>query len=265
MTQDLSTSARETILARVREALRVPAPLPHGLLDDDAPAHALPAHAPPAHGAADLQHAGGPRAGSLPTLTVLPEQIARPWLPDGGETPEASLDLLVKNLAALRAAVLRVADPAAAAVTVAALAHERAWRRVAWHAHPLVAPVAAALPCETHLVGPADFDKNVLESCDAGITSCETLVAQTGSILVSSRTCGGRAISILPHVHVVIATVDQVVGTLADGLHAAKQRHGGHLPSMLSFITGPSRTGDIERILVLGAHGPKELLVVLVG
>ncbi|NCZ97199.1 hypothetical protein EBZ02_08650, partial [bacterium] len=53
--------------------------------------------------------------------------------------------------------------------------------------------------------------------------------------------------------------------TLADALHAAKRRYDGHLPSMLSFITGPSRTGDIERILVLGAHGPKELLVVLVG
>jgi L-lactate dehydrogenase complex protein LldG len=42
-------------------------------------------------------------------------------------------------------------------------------------------------------------------------------------------------------------------------------RHGSRLPSMLSFITGPSRTGDIERILVLGAHGPKELYLVLVG
>jgi len=82
---------------------------------------------------------------------------------------------------------------------------------------------------------------------------------------VSSATSGGRGLSILPHVHVVVATVDQVVSTLGDALHAAKARHAGALPSMLSFITGPSRTGDIERILVLGAHGPKELIVILVG
>jgi L-lactate dehydrogenase complex protein LldG len=64
---------------------------------------------------------------------------------------------------------------------------------------------------------------------------------------------------------VVVATADQVVATLAEALHDARNRYGGRLPSMLSFITGPSRTGDIERILVLGAHGPKELIVLLVG
>jgi L-lactate dehydrogenase complex protein LldG len=120
------------------------------------------------------------------------------------------------------------------------------------------------VPCSALRVD-VDFDKNRLEACDAGISACESLVAQTGSILVSSDTCGGRALSILPHVHVVIATVDQVVSTLADALHDARARHAGRLPSMLSFITGPSRTGDIERILVLGAHGPKELILLLVG
>jgi L-lactate dehydrogenase complex protein LldG len=66
-------------------------------------------------------------------------------------------------------------------------------------------------------------------------------------------------------VHVVVATADQLTGTLGDALHMIRERHGGRLPSMLSFITGPSRTGDIERILVLGAHGPKELFLILVG
>ena len=63
----------------------------------------------------------------------------------------------------------------------------------------------------------------------------------------------------------MIATADQVVQMLADALSLVRERHAGKLPSMLSFISGPSRTGDIERILVLGAHGPKELLVILVG
>jgi L-lactate dehydrogenase complex protein LldG len=158
-----------------------------------------------------------------------------------------------------------VPHAAEAADFLAALARARGWRRVACHDHSLVVQVAAFLPCEAYHVDAGPFDKHALEACDAGITACESLVAQTGSILVSTETCGGRAASILPHVHIVVATLDQIVSTLGDAFHAARQRHAGRMPSMLSFITGPSRTGDIERILVLGAHGPKELLVVLVG
>jgi L-lactate dehydrogenase complex protein LldG len=93
----------------------------------------------------------------------------------------------------------------------------------------------------------------------------ELLVKKLGAILVSSASSGGRALSILPHVHVVVADADQVVPDLGSALALAKARHGDQMPSMLSFITGPSRTGDIERILILGAHGPKELYLVLVG
>jgi len=238
-------SARDTILARLREALRVPAPLPHLKSHEAAPAPA------PANG--------------LPRLSVLPEQAARPWLPDGGETPAERLAILVENLGKLRAIVHRVPDLTAAADLVGTLSRERDWRQVAWHDHPLVTPLCAGIPCGTYEVRPGSFDKSALEACDAGITACEALVAQTGSILVSSATCGGRALSILPHVHVVIARCDQILSTLGDALHFAKSQNGGRMPSMLSFITGPSRTGDIERILVLGAHGPKELVVILVG
>jgi L-lactate dehydrogenase complex protein LldG len=234
------STARDTILARIREALRVPAPPPHL----EAPA-ALPT-----------------AAASLP---VLPLEAARPWLPDGGDTPQQSRRILGENLDRLKAELHCVADAAAAAAFLAALARDRGWKRVALHGHPLVTATAAALPWDTYRVDAAPFDKDALESCDAGITACEALVAQTGSILVSSASCGGRALSVLPHVHVVVATVDQIVSTLADALDAARSQHAGRLPSMLSFITGPSRTGDIERILVLGAHGPKELLVLLIG
>jgi L-lactate dehydrogenase complex protein LldG len=64
---------------------------------------------------------------------------------------------------------------------------------------------------------------------------------------------------------VVIARADQVMGDLADAFVFIQQRNSDRMPSMISFITGPSRTGDIERILVLGAHGPKELVLILVG
>ena len=236
-------SARDTILARIREALRVPAPLPH-----------MKSHA------TEDAATAGPGG-----LTILPADVARPWLPDGGNTPEERLALLTENLGKLRAEVHRAADPATAAALVAGLACDRGWRKVAWHGHPAVEPIAAAIGCETQRVDVSPFDKDALEACDAGITACEAAVAQTGSILVSSGSCGGRAVSILPHVHVVVVSLDQIVATLGDALHEIRERHAGKMPSMLSFITGPSRTGDIERILVLGAHGPKELIVILVG
>jgi L-lactate dehydrogenase complex protein LldG len=238
-------NSRDTILARVREALRVPAPLPHLASRESARAAAA--------GATDA------------ALTVLPLDVARPWLPDGGDSPDEQLRMLSENLEKLRAVVIRSADVHAAADVVSDLARERGWGRVAWHGHPLVEPLLAGMPCATYRVDDPACDKQALEACDAGITTCESLVSQTGSILVSSGTCGGRGLSILPHVHVVVATLDQIVPTLGDALHLAKSRHAGRLPSMLSFITGPSRTGDIERILVLGAHGPKELIVILVG
>jgi L-lactate dehydrogenase complex protein LldG len=239
-------NARDTILARVREALRTPAPLPH-LKSHDAAQAAVPA-----------------TATGHPSLAVLPLEVAKPWLPDGGDTAEERLRILTDNLEKLRAVVHRVPDLRAAADLVGSLARDRGWKRLAYHAHPLVTPLIAAPPCAIYPVDAPACDKKELESCDAGITACEGLVAQTGSILVSSATCGGRGLSILPHVHVVVATLDQIVPTLGDALHLMKDRHAGRMPSMLSFITGPSRTGDIERILVLGAHGPKELIVILV-
>jgi L-lactate dehydrogenase complex protein LldG len=244
-------AARTTILARVREALQLPAPPPH-----------LQGHGP----AAPVESAGSP-------LAILPAEHAdgglarhaRPWLPDGGETPGERLAILWENLAKLRAVVHVVPDIPAAAECVFGLARERDWQRVAWHDHPLVEPLLAGIPCGTLEVDAASgFDKDALEACDAGVTACESLVAQTGSILVDSGSCGGRALSILPHVHVVVATTAQIVATLGDALEQTRQRHAGRLPSMLAFITGPSRTGDIERILVLGAHGPKELVVILI-
>jgi len=258
-------SAREVIMARIKEALRVPAPLPHGLGEDSRAQVGPPAAVLTTSGGSGATVMSAHASTGLPTLTVLPEEVARPWLPDGGETPAERLQLLVENLGKLRAIVQQVPDLTAASDYLFTLARERDWHRVAWHPHPLIEPLLAGVPCATYRVDAADFDKNALESCDAGITSCEVLVAQTGSILVSSATSGGRALSILPHVHVVVATSDQIVATLADALHGMRDRHEGHLPSMLSFITGPSRTGDIERILVLGAHGPKELILILVG
>ncbi|WP_214073426.1 LUD domain-containing protein [Mucilaginibacter sp. dw_454] len=107
-----------------------------------------------------------------------------------------------------------------------------------------------------------ETDKDFTQA-EVGITLCEALVARNGSIMVSSGQLAGRRLSIYPEVHIVLAYTSQLVPDLKDGFALIKKKYNGNIPSMISNITGPSRTADIEKTLVLGAHGPKELLVFL--
>ena len=101
------------------------------------------------------------------------------------------------------------------------------------------------------------------ENMSAGITCCEFLIARTGSVMVSSASSFGRQMHIFPPVHIVLATVAQLKDYLEDALTALQQKYQGNLPSAITTITGPSRTADIEKTLVLGAHGPKEFIVFI--
>jgi L-lactate dehydrogenase complex protein LldG len=80
---------------------------------------------------------------------------------------------------------------------------------------------------------------------------------------VTSDNSGGRVLSVLPPHHIVIARQGQLVTDLTEAYASLAAKYRANYPSMISFITGPSRTGDIERILVLGAHGPKRLTILL--
>jgi L-lactate dehydrogenase complex protein LldG len=99
------------------------------------------------------------------------------------------------------------------------------------------------------------------ENCAASITLCEGLVAQTGSIVSSSR-CGGRGGSIIPPVHIVYATSDQLLPDITTALRNAMQSDLKDA-SYFGLISGSSRTADIEKILVQGAHGPVKVAIVL--
>ncbi len=100
------------------------------------------------------------------------------------------------------------------------------------------------------------------EASQATITLAESLVASTGSVLVASSG-GGRGASIVGPVHIVIASQAQVELDLDSALARANQRGLASKNSFLCLITGSSRTADIEKILVLGAHGPRRLVVIL--
>lgn len=107
-----------------------------------------------------------------------------------------------------------------------------------------------------------ETDKD-FEQAEVGITLCEALIARNGSIMLSNSGMAGRRLSIYPPVHIVIAYSSQLVLDLKDGFKLLKDKYANQLPSMLTTVTGPSRTADIEKTLVLGAHGPKELFVFL--
>jgi L-lactate dehydrogenase complex protein LldG len=81
--------------------------------------------------------------------------------------------------------------------------------------------------------------------------------------MLSNANGAGRRLSIYPEVHIVLAYTSQLVTDLKDGFALIKEKYGVNIPSMITNITGPSRTADIEKTLVLGAHGPKELFVFL--
>lgn len=183
-------------------------------------------------------------------------------LPAVGASPAECLDLFARRAAELRAGFEVHRDVEGIGLRLCDLAHAEGWRRVATHAGALTDLLAPRLGVPVLAVD-RGYATRELESCDAGLTECEALVAQTGSVLVTSRGAGGRALSVLPPHHVVVATASQLVPDLPAAFERLAARCGGRWPSLASFITGPSRTGDIERILVLGAHGPRQLTVLL--
>jgi L-lactate dehydrogenase complex protein LldG len=222
---------REKILARVREALKVAAPLPG------------------AHGETHLPAS---------VKTIAP---ARQWLPKVGESFDEQLALFAKNAAELKAdfQLLNSADEMRS--TLLRLCDAENWQHVALHSGDLTNPICPPLNLP-FLRTDKPYDVHELETCDVGISECDALVAQTGSVLVTNRSAGGRALTVLPPHHVVLARREQLVADLPAAFELLKQKYAANCPSMISFITGPSRTGDIERILVLGAHGPKKLTIL---
>ncbi|MXV49822.1 hypothetical protein GS399_02485 [Pedobacter sp. HMF7647] len=138
-----------------------------------------------------------------------------------------------------------------------ALADERSWRKIyCWE--PDLQEILARYEFPFY-----STDTDFLQA-EVGITLCESLVARNGSIMVSNGNAAGRRLSIYPHQHIVLAYTSQLVPDLKDAFKRIKDKYQGDLPSMISTITGPSRTADIEKTLVLGAHGPKELFVFLI-
>lgn len=221
---------RDAIFGRIREALKTKAPMPgHHVAATD-----------------DHHDAGG---------------SFQQWLPPVGESFAEQVAAFQKASADLKTDFHLFDNEIAAHAKLKEIATTEGWRHVATHRHELTTPATTALGLPV-LTTDAGYDVPAMEQCDAGISACDALVAQTGSVLVTSRSAGGRALSVLPPHHVVLARRDQLLRDLTAALQLVKRIYAPDYPSFIGFITGPSRTGDIERILVLGAHGPKKLTVL---
>ena len=108
-----------------------------------------------------------------------------------------------------------------------------------------------------------DSDENSFSGLNIGVTGCEFLVAHLGSVMVSSAQISGRRLNVFPETHIVVAHESQLTDYLDRALEKLQNKYKNQLPSLISNITGPSRTADIEKTLVMGMHGPKSLIVII--
>lgn len=233
--------SRESIIGRVKEAL--------GNKTD-----------------AHVREASKKQSNSLPVLANGPDgraQAVREFLPRVGESLEDHKSVFRTLSEKLQTEFICVADRNAANSELQRLKEQHEWTCGGRHEHELVKTLTDGLGLD-YLETSQPYEVRDLEQCDVGFSACDALIAQTASVLVTNHSAGGRALSVLPPHHVVFATSNQMVTTMADGFAILREKHQGNWPSFISFITGPSRTADIERVLVLGAHGPKKLTVILI-
>lgn len=131
------------------------------------------------------------------------------------------------------------------------LSHQHGWNKI-YCTDKRLAPLAD----EKFLTGD-------IAGCDIALTACECLVARTGSLVLSAKN-SGRIPSVYAPVHVCVAYTSQLVYDIKDGLNLLKNKYKNGLPSLVTLATGPSRTADIEKTLVVGVHGPTEVYLFLV-
>jgi L-lactate dehydrogenase complex protein LldG len=168
------------------------------------------------------------------------------------------IDLFVAMAQEFQASVTRVSSSAAIPDAVArylagenlpaelVLAPDPSLDQIPWEARPLL-----------------KIRRGRAEAEDAvSLTPCFAAIAETGTLMLVSGPQTPTTLNFLPDTHIVVVRQDEVVATYEDGWD--RLRSGGALPRTVNFITGPSRTGDIEQRIELGAHGPRRLHIVLV-
>ena len=171
----------------------------------------------------------------------------------------------------------KVESPAEAVQIVCELVRAGGVKSVAAWNHPLLAPVCAALRSSGTGVTQSDrstgLERDAIRSAtiaaDIGLTSCNYVIAETGTLVLTGDERQGRLTSLVPITHVALITAEQLVPQLSDAIKLLRLQRldsaDGLLPSNISLHTGPSKTADIEQTLTKGVHGPKAVHVILLG
>ncbi|MRI31584.1 lactate utilization protein [Endozoicomonas sp. OPT23] len=107
-----------------------------------------------------------------------------------------------------------------------------------------------------------DHKDKLFFSIPAALTTCRSAIAETGSLVLWPDEQEPRSMSLVPPVHLVLLKAEDIHNTLAETIHAEGWSSG--MPTNVLLVSGPSKTADIARILAYGAHGPKELIILLV-
>lgn len=105
---------------------------------------------------------------------------------------------------------------------------------------------------------------NDMHDIEVGMSLCECLISRLGSEILSSSQEYGRSLPVYSPIHITIAFTNQIVWDISNAISMLKEKYNNELPSMMSLTTGPSRTADIEKTLVVGVHGPKEVYTFLI-
>lgn len=163
-----------------------------------------------------------------------------------------------------------VRGEAAAADALRRIILERGAHRIAVSDSPLarrIAGLAEALAAantggETELIEAACAAE--LFDCDLGVTGAQWAVAETGTLVLESDAERHRLASLVPAAHVALVESRNIRQTLGEVLQVISERGERGLSRAVTFITGPSRTSDIELTLAIGVHGPAELYVVII-
>ncbi len=174
---------------------------------------------------------------------------------------ETRIDSMLARVEALAGKTHRAATPADARDFVAAaIAGKTA---VASNAPFLAECGIAGLSNVRSDINNRETLRELCATCDVGVTSADYALADTGTLVMLSSPQEARLISLLPPAHIAVVPASRLLGSL-DELFTILPNPSEQTSSMV-LITGPSRTADIEQILVRGVHGPGEITVVVVG
>ena len=184
------------------------------------------------------------------------DQRTETWVPISEE--DGTAVTFAQNFKDLGGIFIYLEDENEFAECIRQLAPENGWEPL-W----CTSPVMQAL-LTRHGIAYTESSEREPKQKLVSLVDCECLVAQTGSILLSDALSGTRQAYALPDILLVFATTDQIAGGVKEAFRYVRKRHGNKTPSQLTFVTGPSRTTDIEQTLVIGANGIRQVAVFLV-